>query len=155
MPFNPTSPVVGTAAAGLTSPTYTLSADNAEFSNGKQYAVTALGGTQAGVSAHGMSSPFTVTMYKPKQPAILPGINPQTGQLRSVPKNTSKVITRKGVLPLAGQQPIPLLITTTIELPAGADLADANSVAAALSCHIGVLSVNSSAIIDSVKSGVL
>lgn len=45
------SPVTGGAQTGFTSPTYTLTADTPPAgSGGKQYAATALGGTQAGVT---------------------------------------------------------------------------------------------------------
>lgn len=155
MSFNPTSPITGASQTGLTSPTYTHTADIAPDVNGKQVAVTALGGTQTGVVAHSISSPFTVTMVRPKTMKLLPAVNPTTGQLRNVPKNTSKVITRKGVIPLAGQAPVIMVITTTIDVPAGADTADAASVRAALSAHIGLLTQQSAGIGDTVTTGVL
>lgn len=155
MSFSPTSPITGTAQTGLTSPTYTHTADVAPDVNGKQVAVTALGGTQTGVVAHSISSPFTLTMIRPKTMKLLPAVNPTTGQLRNVPKNTSKVITRKGVVPLAGQAPVIMVVTTTIDVPAGADTADAASVRAALSAHIGLLSQQSAGIGDTVTTGVL
>ena len=155
MAYNPTSPITGTPQTGLTSPTYTHTADVAPDVNGKQVAVTALGGTQTGVVAHSISSPFTLTMVRPKTMKLLPAVNPTTGQLRNVPKNTSKVITRKGVIPLAGQAPVVMVVTTTIDVPAGADTADAASVRAALSAHIGLLSQQSAGIGDTVTTGVL
>lgn len=155
MAFSPTSPITGTAQTGLTSPTYTHTADIAPDVNGKQVAVTALGGTQTGVVAHSISSPFTLTMIRPKTMKLLPAVNPTTGQLRNVPKNTSKIITRKGVVPLAGQAPVVMVVTTTIDVPAGADTADSASVRAALSAHIGLLSQQSAGIGDTVTTGVL
>jgi len=68
--------------------------------------------------------------------------------------NVYKVITRKGVTPLAGQPSRTLLITTSIEVPAGADTADAPNVRAALSAHIGTLSQQSAGIGDTGVSGV-
>jgi len=155
MSFSPTSPITGTDQTGLTSPTYTLAADVAPDVNGKQVAVTAIGGTQTNVVAHSISSPFTLTMIRPKTMKLLPAVNPTTGQLRNVPKNTSKVITRKGVIPLAGQAPVIMVVTTTIDVPAGADTADAASVRAALSAHIGLLLQQSAGIGDTVTTGVL
>lgn len=155
MAFNPSSPVTGGAQTGLTSPTYTLTADTAPDSNGKQYAVTALGGTQAGVAAHSVGSPFTVTLFRPKVPRTLGSPNPITGVVGNVPKNTYKLITRKGVLPLAGQPSQTMIITTTIEVPAGADVADPNSLRAGLSQHIGTLSSTSAGIGDTTVNGVL
>lgn len=155
MPFNPSSPVTGGAQTGLTSPTYTLTADTAPDANGKQYAVTALGGTQTGVSAHSVGSPFTVTLFRPKVPRTLGSPNPVTGVVGAVPKNTYKLITRKGVLPLAGQPSQTMIVTTTIEVPAGADTADPNSVRAALSQHFGVLANTSAGVGDTTINGVL
>jgi len=66
MSFNLTSPVTGASQTGFTAPTYTLTVDTAPDVNAKQWAVTALGGTQAGVSSHSVASPFTVTMFRPK-----------------------------------------------------------------------------------------
>jgi hypothetical protein len=125
------------------------------MSNGEQYAVTALGGTQTGVSAHSVSSPFTITAVRPAtfRGAGVP--NPVTGVLSNVPRNTFKVITRKGVLPLAGQSPLVMLVTTEISVPAGADVADPASVRAALSAHFGTLWAESDGIGDLAIDGVL
>jgi len=155
MAFNPTSPITGAAQTGLTSPTYTTSPDIAPDVNGKQVAVTALGGTQTGVTAHSISSPFTGTCVRPKVMRTLPSPNPVTGVVKNVPKNSTKVITRKGVIPLAGQPPSMMIITTTIDVPAGSDTADANSVRAALSMHLGLLAQQSAGIGDVVVTGIL
>jgi hypothetical protein len=122
-------------------------------SNVKQYAVTALGGTQAGVDTHSVSRPFTVSFWWPKISRVLPGLN-TVGQLPSVPMNVYKLITRKGVTPLASQPSKTMLITTIIEVPAGSDTADAPNVRAALSAHIGSLTQQSAGIGDTGVSGV-
>lgn len=155
MSFTLTSPVTGAAQTGLTSPTYTHVADVAPDINGKQVAVTALGGTQTGVTAHSVASPFTTTFARPKVFKALGKPNPVTGLIASVPRNTYKLITRKGVLPLAGQPYATMIITTTIEVPAGADTADAANVRAALSMHFGSLSQQSAGIGDSGVSGII
>lgn len=155
MTINLTSPITGGAQTGLTSPTYTVVDDVAPDSNGRQKAVTALGGTQAGVLAHSIASPFTITAVKPKVAKILAPVNAVTGVLRQVPRNVHKVITRKGVIPLAGQASAVMLITTTIETPAGADTADAANVRAGLSAHIGALNQQSAGIGDTCVSGIL
>jgi hypothetical protein len=155
MTITVTSPIAGAAQTGLTSPTYTLTADVAPDNNGKQNAITALGGTQTGVTSHSVAAPFTITAIRPK---ILKGLgkaNPVTGVVNNVPRNSYKVITRKGVLPLVGQPYTNMLITTIIEVPAGADLADAPNVRAALSAHIGALSQQSIGIGDTAVSGVI
>lgn len=117
MSFALTSPITGQAQTGLTSPTYTHVTDSAPDITGKQVAVTALGGTQTGVTTHSMSSPFTITFFRPKVFRFLGKPNPTTGLIKDVPRNSFKLITRKGVLPLAGQPFRNMQITTTIDLP--------------------------------------
>lgn len=134
-----TTPVTGAAQTGFTTPTYTVALDTAPDVNMKQWAVSALGGTQTGVSTHSGSSPFTVNFIKPKQYKALGKPNPVTGLIKNVAKNPFKVVSRKGVLPLAGQPVQIMPITTNIEVPAGADLADPANIRAALSFHIGCL----------------
>lgn len=155
MAFTLTSPITGAAQTGLTSPTYTHVTDSAPDITGKQVAVTALGGTQTGVTAHSMASPFTLTMFRPKVFRYLGKPNPTTGLIKDVPRNTFKFITRKGVLPLAGQPYANMQITTTIDLPAGSDLADPANVRAALSAHIGSLNQQSAGLGDTSVSGVV
>jgi hypothetical protein len=154
MSFAPSSPVTGAAQTGFTSPTYTLTADTAPDTNGKQYAITAIGGTQTGVTVHSMSSPFTVTFERPKVIRMV-GVLNSNGVLINNPKNISKFRTRKGVTPAAGQNAQMLLIETFITVPAGADTYDAANVRAAISAHAGVLSQVSAGVGDTVVSGVL
>lgn len=155
MAVNLTSPVTGAAQTGFTSPTYTHIVDVAPDSNGKQNAVTAIGGTQTGVDVSSVSRPFTFTFIRPKSLRTLGSPNPVTGVISNVPNNTYKAITRKGVLPLAGQPSRTMLITTIIEVPAGSDVADAANVRAALSMHLGSLSQLSAGIGDTTVSGVM
>lgn len=155
MSFALTSPITGQAQTGLTSPTYTHVTDSAPDITGKQVAVTALGGTQTGVTTHSMSSPFTITFFRPKVFRFLGKPNPTTGLIKDVPRNSFKLITRKGVLPLAGQPFQNMQITTTIDLPAGADTADAANVRAALSAHFGALVQQSAGVGDTTVSGVV
>lgn len=153
--WNPTTPITGGAQTGLTSPTYTFVSDVAPDANGKQVAVTALGGTQTGVQVHSVASPFTLTFARPKAFKALGQPNPVTGRLPSVPRNTYKIITRKGVVPLAGQPAATMLVTTTIDVPAGSDSYDAANVRAALSAHIGALNQQSAGIGDTGTSGIM
>jgi hypothetical protein len=155
MAFAPTTPVTGAAQTGLTSPTYTIASDTPPDSNAKQVVVTALGGTQTGVLAHSVAAPFSTAMFRPKAFKSLAPVNPVTGVLRAVPTNTYKVITRKGVLPLAGQAYKNAIITTTIEVPAGSDIADPLSLRAALSMHVGTLTQVADGIGGTVLNGVL
>lgn len=150
-----TSPITGLAQTGFTSPTYTHVNDVAPDSNGRQVAVTAVGGTQAGVIVHSVAAPFTLTVVKPKVFKALGKPNPVTGLISNVPKNVYKFITRKGVLPLAGQPYQTMLITTIIEVPAGSDLADAANCRAGLSAHFGAISQQSAGFGDTAVSGIM
>jgi hypothetical protein len=156
MSFTLASPVTGGAQTGFTSPTYTIQADTAPTSAGKQYAVSAIGGTQTGVdAASSPSKPFTITLSRPQVLRALSPVDPVTGVLRSVPRNTYKIIVRKGVVPLAGQSPQVLNITCELAIPAGADLADAANVRAALSLFIGSMNSISASIGDTLVTGVI
>lgn len=155
MAFTLSTPITGSAQTGLTSPTYTIVADTAPDVNGKQYYVSALGGTQSGVLAHTVAAPFTVSMFKPKVLKTLAPVNAVTGVLRSVPMNSYKVITRKGVLPLAGQSHKTSHITSEFAIPAGSDTADPLSLRAMISAHIGALTQLSNELGNSVTTGTI
>lgn len=151
-----TSPITGGAQTGLTSPTYTVIADTAPPGNpGKQVAVSALGGTQTGVNVHSVASPFTINATRPGTLKVVGTPNPVTGVVSNIPFNTYKQITRKGVTPLAGQPFKVMNITTVIDVPAGADTADAPNVRAGLSAHIGGLWQQSAGFGDLLLNGVL
>lgn len=150
-----TSPVAGSVQTGFSSPTYTVVADTAPGSNGKQWAVTALGGTQVAVRAHSASDPFTVTFERPVTVRSAPIPNPVTGVISNVPRNTYKVRVRKGVLPVAGQNPQVMLQTGVFDVPAGADLADPANVRAGTSLFIGSLSQQSAGWGDTLNSAVI
>lgn len=150
-----TSPVTGSAQTGLTSPTYTVVADTAPGSNGKQWAVTAIGGTQTNVRSHSASDPFTLTFERPVTVRQAPIPNPVTGVIGNVPRNNYTVRLRKGVLPLAGQNPQVMLFTGSYSVPAGSDLADAPNVRAGLSAYLGALAQQSAGWGDTLISAVI
>lgn len=137
MPFAPSSPVTGGPQTGLTSPTYTLVADVAPAAHGKQYYVSALGGTQTGVEVNSLSNPFTTTFFKVASPKNLPPVN-ASGGLSSVPKNVFKWNVRKGLEVVTGQPRQVGLFELSMSLPAGADIQDPESVRAALSLLFGI-----------------
>lgn len=149
-----TSPVTGGAQTGLTSPTYTFAVDVAPDVNGKQYAVTALGGTQTGVTLHSVSSPFTWTFTRPKALKSLPqlGLN---GQYGSIPNNSYKVLVRKGVVPALSQPARIMQIAMSLDIPAGSETYDPSNVRAAISAAIGCLNQISAGLGDTVVSGVM
>lgn len=152
MTWSPSTPVTGAAQSGLTSPTYTLSSDSTPSNNGKQFAVTALGGTQTGVLTTGASTPFTLSFFKPAVTKTR-SLNSE-GMAVGVPVNVYKQITRKSVVVDSAGSTRIMLVTTSIEVPAGAELLDAEDVRAALSLHVGALNQQSSGIGDTVVSGV-
>lgn len=155
MTFAVTSPVTGSAQTGLTSPTYTLTSDVAPSALGRQWAVTALGGTQTGVTIHTQSSPFTLTAYRPAQFKQLGKANPITGVIANVPKNVFKIVARKGVLPLAGQPYQTMVATIVMECVAGADTADSANVRACLSLLFGAASQQSAGVGDMLVQGIM
>jgi len=155
MSFAPSSPVTGAAVTGLTTPTYTLVSDTAPSINGKQYAVSALGGTQTNVDVNSVSKPFTITFFRPSVLKVLPQANPVTGLVKNVPVNTYKLITRKGAQPGANQANSVARITTTIEVPAGTDTYEPEELRALISSHFGVGWGSASGIADTVLTGVL
>lgn len=156
MSFTLTTPITGGAQTGFTSPTYTIAADTAPTSAGKQYAVTAIGGTQAGVdAASSPSRPFTVTLSRPQTLRALSPVDPVTGVLRNVPRNSYTINVRKGVTPLSGQAAVVLLAKLSIDVPAGADTADPANIRAAMSLFIGSLNSISASIGDTLVTGVI
>lgn len=121
MAFNLTT-VTGAAVTGLASPSFTMSADQAPTSLGKQFAATALTGI-AGARAHSLSSPFTATWFREASPKQLGALN-QNGQLITVPMNKHRLVVRCGMLPLAGQPYKPAIVRVEFDIPAGCELAD-------------------------------
>jgi len=151
-----TSPVVGAAMTGFTSPTFTLTADSAPNSYSKQWAVTALGGTQpSDVDTHSISDPFTITVERPANFRGVAQPNPTTGSLGVQPRNVFKVRVRKGLLPLSGQSDQISNVEIRIPIPAGADAADPENIRALMSCLGGVLFGNATALAQAMIDGIV
>lgn len=147
--------VTGGAQTGFTSPTYTVSVDQAPDALSKQWAVTAIGGTQAGVTLHSASSPFTFTARRPatfKQAGVP---NPSTGVIYPSGKNVWKLIWRKGSTPAAGQNFVVAMINAEISIPAGSDTYDAANVRALVSFYVGCNNSTSAGMGDSFTGGIL
>jgi len=102
MSFSPTSPVTGQACTGLTTPTFTLTAGTAPDATSKAYVVSALGGTQTGVTAHSNELPNWLYARRPK--AIkTPGAKlSATGQYTKGGKNEFSLVYYKGCNVLNG-----------------------------------------------------
>jgi len=155
MTISLTSPVTGSAQTGLTSPTYTVVADQGPNPFSKQWAVTALGGTQTSVDVHGASKPFTITFAKPAQLRTAPQPNPVTGVMGSAPRNTYSVYVRKGVTPGVSQTPQVMVLRCDLSVVAGADLVDPEDIRAGLSLLIGSLTQQSAGLGDTLITNLL
>nr|UJQ84921.1 MAG: hypothetical protein 2 [Leviviridae sp.] len=147
--------ITGSAQTGFTTPGYTTTVDTPPNINSKQVAVTAITGTQVGVDSHSVSKPFTLMVQRPAQFGVLGKANPTTGLIASVPRNVYKVLTRKGVVPLAGQPTVNMVIRSELDIPAGSDTADTANLRAAISAHVGLLTSISAGLGDTVVNGVL
>lgn len=149
------SPVTGSAQTGFTAPTYTVVADTPPNAYSKQYAVTATGGTQAGVDVHGASKPFTVTFSRPANIRSAPVPNPVTGVMPNTPRNVYSVLVRKGMIPGANQNPQVAVLRCDLSVVSGADIQEPEDIRAALSLLIGSLSQQSSGLGDTLINGLL
>lgn len=149
------SPVTGSAQTGLTSPTYTVVADVPPNAYTKQWAVTALGGTQTNVDVHGASKPFTIAFSRPQTIRSAPVPNPVTGLMPNSPRNVYSVVVRKGVVPGTGQNPQPEVLRCEFSVVAGSDLIEPEDIRASLSFLIGSLSQVSSGLGDTLVNGLL
>jgi len=155
MSLSLTSPVTGSAQTGFTSPTYTLVTDVAPDINAKQYIVSALGGTQTGATAHSVSLPFTISMFRPKVVRPYSANNDTTKFTVNNPINVWKVITRKGGIPYTGERPTVASLTSAFSIPAGVETNNIAEVRAMISAHIGALTQMSALLGDSVNNGTL
>jgi len=149
------SNITGATVTGLTSPTYTVTADTAPSTMGKQWTVSALGGTQTGVDVHSISKPFTIAFFRPSALRTLPSALPTTGVVPFVPKNSYKVITRKGALPALNQSVQTAFIKTEFVVPAGVDSYEPEELRAMVSAHIGALNQQADALATLLLTGTL
>lgn len=147
------SPVTGATVSGLTSPTYTITQDTNPSVVSKQWFVSALGGTQTGVTSHSIANPFTVSIFRPAQLKAIAAPNPVTGILTKVPMNKYKFIVRKGALPLANQTPQVARIQCEIIVPANTETYSPAELKAMISMAIGTLNQLSDQLASAVQTG--
>lgn len=151
-----TSPITGAAVTGLTSPTYTLSVDNvAANQNGVAYYVSALGGTQAGVRTHSVSSPFRAVFTRPLVPKTLGTPNPSTGVIPQVPFNKYGFSLAKGLAVAANQPLYPAYFRGSFDIPAGAETFDVVNMAALFSCAGGLVNGNATSLYNLAITGTM
>lgn len=154
--MNLNSPVTGFAQTGLTSPTFTLVPDTAPMSNGKQFAISALGGTQTGVAANSVGAPFSITYVRPAAFKMADaGILAASGMIANVPKNVHKLITRKAVgVNSEGGKGV-LLIETTFSVPVNSPDTDLVSIKSAISAHVGAIQQDGDQWFEGILDGTL
>lgn len=149
------STITGATVTGLTSPTYTVTADAALNAYSKQWAITAIGGTQTGVdTGSSVARPWTIAFARPQNAKQLNAID-SNGVLRAVPMNEYLTVSRKGVTPLAGQPSKAAVFRGSWSIPAGSDTADLPNLRAFVSSTIGALNQQSNGLFDTFVNGVL
>lgn len=153
MSFVLTSPITGQAQTGFTSPTYTIVADQFPGTNGVQSAVSALGGTQVGVSSQAADKPFTISGERPQ--SVKTAVVNSQGVTVSTGRNKYTIRTRKGMVAVTGQPPLLAIVETTISVPVGSESVSPAEIRGALSAHFGALVQQSAGIGDMVVTAVL
>jgi hypothetical protein len=147
--------ITGGTMSQFTTPAYTVTTDTAPDVNGKQFAVTTIGGTQTGVRSHAVSDPFTITFYRPKSPKALQNPNPITGKYGPIPRNTHGCVVRKGVNYAANQAPDVATFRGSWDIPAGSDAYDSANVRALHCFLVGSLSNQSQGVADMLCNGII
>lgn len=155
MAISLTTPVTGGAQTGFTSPTYTIAADSNPDYNGKQWVVTALGGTQVGVSVHSASSPFSIAFFKPKNVRVLPKVDLNGGYSAGIPLNVYSFFIRKGSVPAANQVPAIGWTKVQMAVPAGSDTYSPAEIRGMASLLVGALNQVSAGIGDTLVTSVM
>jgi len=150
-----TSPITGGAQTGFTSPTYTVVPDSsAPNPRTKQVAVTALGGTQAGVRTSTVSDPFTASYTPPAALKPLPQPNPVTGKYPQIPFNVHQFNYRKGMNFAPNQAPLVGWVEVRIGIPAGAESQDPANIRALCSLLEGSVAAFAAGLGDTAVTGV-
>lgn len=150
------SPVTGQAISSLTSPTYTLVAEQALDLNQKAYYVSALGGTQTSVDAHSIVKPFQLILSKPKSIKMPTALTMTAiGQVTNVPSNEHKVLTRKGCAINSNGGLGRILIETRFVIPVGVPYYDAPAIAAAISLHVGAIKQDANDFVTVISNGTI
>jgi hypothetical protein len=99
------------------------------------------------------SNPFRITMYRPAVYKLLGDLN-AAGIPSKFPQNVYSVVTNKGLEVYSGIRRLGS-IKTIIEIPAGAESQDPESISAMYVMHSAALHVNAAAIRDALVSGTI
>lgn len=155
MTWSPDSSITGAAQTGLTSPTYSISADLAPDANSRQYVVTSVGGTQTNVRASSAGDPFTATIRKDKVYKARPAKNPVNGSYGNIPMNKTELLCRKGVYIDSDNTVRNANLRVIAELPAGSEVNDAANIRALCSFALGLLAEEAADYGDSLVTGII
>lgn len=156
MAFSISSPVTGAAITDhLTSPTYTLTADNAPGSNVRAYYVSGLGGTQTGVLTHYLSAPFQIAFAIPKILRAVTAFILAVSGVGSVPKNTYALTVRKGVSVNTDGGVGIAYGKLILDIPVNSETVDAPNLAAMVSLLCGAGYAEADSMLTSAKTGTL
>lgn len=152
--WSPDGTATGSAQTGLTSPTYTYVTDVPPDPSSRQYAVTALGGTQTNVRAHTAGDPFTLLIRRDRSYKTRPPANPVNGSYGNVPLNKTEFLFRKGLYIDSSSTVRTGNLRIIAELPAGSESSDAINIRALVSFALGILAEESADFGDSLVAGV-
>jgi|SwirhirootsSR3_FD_contig_111_895909_length_2970_multi_4_in_0_out_0_2 hypothetical protein len=152
--FSPDLTITGSAQTNLSSPVYTWVADLPPDAASKQWAVSALAGTQTGVRVHTAGDPFTLAIRRGRYNS-LPAKNPVNGSYPNVPMNRIEILSRKGVYIDSANTVRVANLRLIAELPAGCEQFDAPNIRALCSNLFGVIAEESSDLGDTYVSGLI
>jgi len=154
--FTMTGAITGGAITGFTTPGYTLTADNAQDVRSKQSIVSALTGTQTGVSAHSVNAPFTVTVRRPLilKTIVNAMLNGVTGQYSKVPFNEYVILVRKAAQ-VALNQWQTNEFRLTARIAAGSETYDKPNIGGGVSFLVGFLNANSDGFNNTTQQGTI
>lgn len=153
MPWSPDSSISGGTITGFTTPAFTQVDDIPPAANAKQKTVTAVSGTGT-ATANSADKPFTATFYKPSTLTGLPAANPVTGLRGAIPRNTWRLVVRKGG-DVASGIPATLVGRLTIDVPAGMESYAPDQIKAFVSYLVGLLNEESNDLADTLVTGVV
>lgn len=152
MSINLAGPTAAITAGNLTAATYTFVSEMASDFRSKAFVLSALGGTQTGVTPHTVDAPKMFIVKKPASNAVASAYNTTTGRYGKVPKNTTRVIGKGSANVAAGQvETIP--ITLDIAIPAMAMTYDRPNVEASVLMFIAALYDQKEELIAALRDG--
>lgn len=131
MTINLAGPTTAVTAGSLTLATYTFSPDLNMDGRSRPYVVSAIGGTQSGVSVNTIDKPKIMNFRRPAQFRSPSGFVASANRFNTVPRNTFKVNGKYGVNVTANQVEL-MTINLDINIPSGAGAQDRANVDAAL-----------------------